>query len=72
MENPDIKELLNMDNNKFIKYKITSAGWRGKNILIRNALINAAKNRDENLWKVNLSSPYIKDYYYRLLKYFNL
>ncbi|MDV3426772.1 MAG: tRNA epoxyqueuosine(34) reductase QueG [Bacillota bacterium] len=72
MENPDIKELLNMDNNTFKKYKITSAGWRGKNILIRNALINAAKKKDENLWKVNISSPYIRDYYYRLLRYFNL
>lgn len=72
MENPDVKELLTLDNYTFKKYKLTSAGWRGKNILIRNTLINAAIKKDKNLRNVNLSSPYIKEYYYRLLKYFNL
>jgi epoxyqueuosine reductase len=72
MEYPDILELINMDNNTFKKYKVTSSGWRGKNILIRNALINAAKNGDKNILNIKLSSPYIKDYYYRLLKHFNL
>lgn len=72
MEDPNIIELLNMDNNTYKKYKITSAGWRGKNTLIRNALINAAKTGDKSLLNINFSSSYLKDYYYRLLKYFNL
>lgn len=72
MENLDLAEILKMNNESFKKYKITSSGWRGKNILIRNALINASKIGDKNLIECNLSSPYIKDYYYRLLKYFNL
>lgn len=72
MENPDISELINLKNNTFKKYKITSSGWRGKNILIRNSLINAAKIGDKDMLNIDTASPYIRDYYYRLLKHFNL
>lgn len=74
MEKPNIKELINIDKKYFNeKYKITSCGWRGKNIIQRNALINLSiKNSiDENSIK-NINSPYVKEYYFRLLKNSNL
>lgn len=75
MQKPDISELLHISNPVFNeKYKITSAGWRGKNILQRNAMINAMK--DINMRSIinpeNIASPYIREYYCRLLKSFNL
>lgn len=86
MKNIDLKEIANINNRIFNeKYKITAAGWRGKNILQRNALINIFKNehnKDRNsedaaisyldIISENIRSPYIKDYYSRLLKYYNL
>ncbi|MBK5243110.1 tRNA epoxyqueuosine(34) reductase QueG [Clostridium sp.] len=70
----NLKALMATNNQEFKeKYKITSCGWRGKNILKRNALINAI-----SIGKVKIktmekdTSPYIRDYYYRLLKIFKL
>lgn len=74
MQQVNLGELINIDNKTFReKYAETSCGWRGKNILKRNALIAAARTRrlkDINLNSMN--SPYIKDYYNRLLKHYNL
>ncbi|MBU3188651.1 tRNA epoxyqueuosine(34) reductase QueG [Clostridium bowmanii] len=74
MRNIDLEALINMDNKLFKdKYKMTSAGWRGKSILKRNAIINAInidKSKIETIEKD--ASPYIRDYYYRLLKFFKL
>ncbi|MEW9094394.1 MAG: tRNA epoxyqueuosine(34) reductase QueG [Clostridiaceae bacterium] len=70
MKNPNIEELIKLDNKVFKeKYRLTSSGWRGKNIIIRNAMINAFMDGkfDPNLAK-NISSPYLKDYYNRLLE----
>ncbi len=40
MTDPDIEELSNLTESEFTKkYKITSAGWRGKAVLKRNAMI---------------------------------
>lgn len=74
MKNIDTQVLINMDNKLFKdKYKITSLGWRGKNIIKRNAIINAVFMEKSNIITVEKdTSPYIRDYYYRLLKYFNL
>ncbi|MCJ7688135.1 MAG: tRNA epoxyqueuosine(34) reductase QueG [Clostridiaceae bacterium] len=70
----NLKALTAIDNKEFKeKYKITSCGWRGKNILKRNAIISAI-----SIGKVSIemaekdASPYIRDYYYRLLKNFKL
>ena len=42
MERIELKDLISIDNELFKdKYKITSCGWRGKNIIKRNAIINA-------------------------------
>ncbi|MCB2298982.1 tRNA epoxyqueuosine(34) reductase QueG [Clostridium tagluense] len=74
MKNVDVKTLMNMDNDLFKdKYKITSCGWRGKNILKRNAIINAIHSERVKFITVEKdTSPYIRDYYYRLLKFFKL
>ena len=74
MENIDLQVLINIDNELFKdKYKITSCGWRGKNIIKRNAIINAIFFEKGKIITVEKdTSPYIRDYYYRLLKYFKL
>ena len=66
-----IHELINIDNKTFKeKYKITSCGWRGKNIIQRNALINVMLNKYKfNSNNLNITSSYVKDYYNRLLNY---
>ncbi|MFA9397486.1 MAG: tRNA epoxyqueuosine(34) reductase QueG [Clostridiaceae bacterium] len=68
----ELDELVNLDNNTFRKkYKITASGWLGKNILIRNALINSFYYK-RDFKNINFNSPYVKNYYDRLLKYFEL
>jgi Uncharacterized Fe-S protein len=72
MERINLAELTNIDKKTFKeKYSQTSCGWRGKNILQRNALISAVTlNKDI---KINeISSPYVKNYYDRLLEFFKL
>ncbi|MDD3224406.1 MAG: tRNA epoxyqueuosine(34) reductase QueG [Clostridium sp.] len=74
MSKIDINEILNMDKKLFReKYAITSSGWRGKNILQRNLLIaifsKMKQTRDSDF---NFKSPYVMEYYHRLLKYYKL
>ncbi|MCH3965221.1 MAG: tRNA epoxyqueuosine(34) reductase QueG [Clostridium sp.] len=72
MEHINLNEIINMDNKIFRqKYGRTSCGWRGKNIIIRNGLINAFTLSKEIEIK-NMRSPYVKYYYDRLLQLFNL
>jgi len=74
MEKVDSKILMNIDNQLFKdKYKITSCGWRGKNIIKRNAIISAiCIEKSKIISGEKDTSPYIRDYYYRLLKLFKL
>jgi epoxyqueuosine reductase len=68
MKNIDINELVNLNKNNFnSKYKLTSCGWRGKNILQRNAIINKYIFNKGTIDSININSDYIKDYYDRLL-----
>ncbi|WP_461204618.1 tRNA epoxyqueuosine(34) reductase QueG [Clostridium sp. DL1XJH146] len=63
------EEILNMNNKEFKeKYKITSCGWRGKNILIRNVLISEITNNSKVKMDLKFNSPYLEKYYIRLLK----
>lgn len=74
MTKADINELINMDNKTFNqKYRLTSAGWRGKNIIKRNALINilSSKRSYEEVYLPS-KSTYLMEYYNRLLQYFKL
>lgn len=74
MENVNIGEIINMDNKIFKdKYVLTSSGWRGKNILIRNALINAFEKGEIHAIPIKaFNSPYVRDYYGRLLRLYKL
>ncbi|MGL5150482.1 MAG: tRNA epoxyqueuosine(34) reductase QueG [Clostridium sp.] len=68
MKNVNIDEIIKMDNQKFKEfYKITSCGWRGKNILIRNALISKHNYLKEDIEGIRSDSPYVNDYKNRLL-----
>lgn len=71
MEVPNILNLVNMSNGEFKeKYINCSCGWRGKNILMRNALINyySINKKDMDNIKIEIKSPYLKDYYDRLFE----
>lgn len=70
MKDINEEEILNMSKKDFNnKYKLTSCGWRGKNIIQRNLLINMFKlNKLCKKEKFSISSPYIHEYYDRLLK----
>lgn len=74
MKRIDLQTLINIDNQEFnVKYKVTSCGWRGKNIIKRNAIINAIFiDKGKSVDIDGEASPYIRDYYYRLLKYHKL
>lgn len=64
--NGDMTVFAGMDN-KFFKEKIsmTSCGWRGKNVIKRNALIQLA-GKGEDISKFKGDSPYINEYIDRL------
>lgn len=67
MRNNDLQCIINMGNSEFKeKYKGLSCGWRGKNILIRNALICEYNKKGFVEELKNINSPYIKEYYNRL------
>ena len=74
MKDINLVQLINMDKVAFKDmYSLTSSGWRGKKIIQRNALINAAKLNLLNTIEIkNLNSSYVIDYYHRLLTYFKL
>lgn len=69
MEKPDIKSLIFMDKKTFNdKYKILSCGWRGRNVIMRNALItyyNKNKADKDNIEKT-IKSPYVMEYFDKL------
>jgi epoxyqueuosine reductase len=68
MKNINIDELVNLNKNNFnLKYRLTSCGWRGKNILQRNAIINKYIVNSGNIGSISINSDYVKDYYNRLL-----
>lgn len=64
----DAEVFANMDN-KFFKEKVsqTSCGWRGKNVIRRNAMIHLAKE-GENIEKYRGDSPYINEYIDKICK----
>lgn len=70
MKAVDIDTMLAMGKGEFKEtYALTSAGWRGKNLLQRNALIRAMGYEGrENIDIKKINSPYVKEYYIRLLK----
>jgi hypothetical protein len=72
MEKVDLNEIVNMDKSTFgKKYANTSCGWRGRNVIQRNGIINALM-LDEDVSIKSIRSPYIKNYYDRLLRFLKL
>ncbi|MBC8062041.1 MAG: tRNA epoxyqueuosine(34) reductase QueG [Clostridiaceae bacterium] len=69
MEKVNIEEIIFMNNSVFNeKYKKTSCGWRGKNLLQRNAIINVLLSNNMVGYDWNeIKSTYVKKYYNRLL-----
>ena len=60
-------ELVNASTKEFKEsFFITSCGWRGKNVLKRNALIKINNDKGD-ISSVKTDSPYLKDYVDRLL-----
>lgn len=69
MAGPNLESLIRLNNKEFKeKYINHSCGWRGKNILIRNALINyfLLHGKDKIEIKKSITSPYIEEYYKKL------
>jgi epoxyqueuosine reductase len=71
MQEPDLEEIINMDNDIFKnKYCLVAASWMGKEVIQRNALINAFNLSMVKNIKINkFNSVYLMDYYKRLLSY---
>lgn len=68
MEKDDEDFIIGMNNSAFKEtYKNTSCGWRGKNTLIRNAIIRKKKYKNEEIKDIKTESPYVKSYIDRLL-----
>ncbi|MDZ4975819.1 tRNA epoxyqueuosine(34) reductase QueG, partial [Clostridium perfringens] len=60
-------ELANINTREFKEtFLNTSCGWRGKNVLKRNALIKM-KDNNGDISAIKTDSPYLKDYVNRLL-----
>lgn len=69
MNNVNEDFIINMSNGEFKEtFKKTSCGWRGKNILKRNALIRKTLYlKDRRLLEnIKLESPYLQEYLKRL------
>jgi epoxyqueuosine reductase QueG len=71
MRDPDINEIMAMDNGQFKKYKATSSGWRGKKLLKRNAMI-ALASKGMEIREEFTDTEYLKDIRERLLKKYKL
>ena len=68
VDNIETKDILSLCNKDFKEtFKTTSCGWRGKNTLIRNALIKRYLVEQKNIDKYSFESPYIQGYKNRLL-----
>ncbi|MBU6134566.1 MULTISPECIES: tRNA epoxyqueuosine(34) reductase QueG [Clostridium] len=67
MNKENALELANINNREFKEtFLKTSCGWRGKNVLKRNALIKIRHNNGD-ISDIKTDSPYLKDYVDRLL-----
>ena len=68
MNENNTKVLANINNREFKEtFLKTSCGWRGKNVLKRNAIIKLAKNDLCDVKELKTDSPYLINYINRLL-----
>ena len=67
--NFNIDDIININKGDFNKtLKRTSCGWRGKNVLSRNALIRKYIFKNIDIKDLKITSPYVEEYRNRLLK----
>lgn len=61
--------IINMNNSEFKEsFKKTSCGWRGKNVLKRNAMIRKAVFfKDGRVKNIKFESPYLEEYKKRII-----
>lgn len=71
MKYPNLRELLELTNQEFLKYKETSSGWRGKKLLQRNAMVELVR-KGNTLDLERLPTEYLREYYHRLERLFNI
>ena len=71
MKYPNLRELLELTNQEFLKYKETSSGWRGKKLLQRNAMVELVR-KGNTIDLESLPTEYLREYYHRLERLFNL
>jgi len=71
MKQPNLLNLVSLSNEEFKKYKETSAGWRGKKLLQRNAMIELMR-KGRRIDETMLGTAYLKSYYHRLKDVFKL
>ncbi|MBK1813975.1 tRNA epoxyqueuosine(34) reductase QueG [Clostridium sp. YIM B02505] len=63
MNYDDVDNIISISNSDFkSSFKITSCGWRGKNVLRRNALIRKALFQNKDIANEELNSPYLEQY----------
>ena len=68
MSSIDTNSIISLTNGSFKEtFKTTSCGWRGKNTLIRNALIRHSLFEGKDISNIKFSSEYIEKYKIRLL-----
>lgn len=68
MKTLNTEQMLEIDNKSFKEtFKTTSCGWRGKNVIMRNAIIKRALVENENIENIKTNSDYVKDFKIRLL-----
>ncbi|MEG1287425.1 MAG: tRNA epoxyqueuosine(34) reductase QueG [Clostridium sp.] len=68
MNENNTKVLANINNKDFKEtFLKTSCGWRGKNVLKRNAIIKLSKTDLDSVKHLSTDSPYIENYINRLL-----
>ncbi|MPQ43192.1 tRNA epoxyqueuosine(34) reductase QueG [Clostridium tarantellae] len=67
------EKILSLNNKEFKEtFKQTSCGWRGKNTLIRNAMIRRALFEKKDISLYSLSSEQLKSFQIRLLKIYEV
>lgn len=69
MNDNDEDNIINMGNAQFKNtFKLTSCGWRGKNVLKRNAIIRKKLYLNKDIDEIEFESPYLQEYVDRLKK----
>lgn len=68
LDDINTEDIVSLNNKNFKEtFKVTSCGWRGKNVLMRNSLIKMYLVEGKSIDEYTFESPYMKVYKNRLL-----